>query len=430
MSSSPTPRLLTFQELLDDLDEGGQTNVSSPPVLVAAPPTLLIECILCCTDLGEQCTCVVLTTPHTPTPIPTPVVVAPPVHHPLSNRPFMDESLRASLLRQGKVGLTRQEGRRKRNFKTAEEARQWPIPYHGQSQEDYRTEQLSFLVGVSYRLMKAHGDLPPTGTTPGREEVSSELKDKYQELVFQDALEAAGDYVVSELSHSGQWLRDFGGTAGGRTRYKTTSGEVTYDALWKLCRVAFAFAWDNWDHEYYDKLSKWGATGGGISRRGRTWTPDMLDDILHLTREQQREHLGCSKSTIKNLRREHDHYKKPDSEVAQPVEKPTEASATVGTQDLDALGRTSADCIEYRTHTRRSAMHSVRVAVPSPHRGRSRTRRATFADFAGIRCVSRRTTSSSPHARRSRGSRRSSRSRGSVAYDGRRATTGGSGRGP
>jgi hypothetical protein len=222
----------------------------------------------------------------------------------------MDESLRASLLRQGKVGLTRQEGRRKRKFKTAEEARQWPTPFHGQSQKDWRAKQLSFLVGLSYRLMKEHGDLPPIGTTPGREEVSSELKDKYQELVFQDALEAAGDYVVSELSNSGQWLPTRTQGEGGRNRYKTTPGEVTYDDLWKLCRVAFSFAWDNWDHTYYEKLSKWGAKGGSISKPPKVFTPDMLDPHLGKTKNEQAKELGCSIPTIGRLRREHSYYKK------------------------------------------------------------------------------------------------------------------------
>jgi hypothetical protein len=424
MSSSPTPRLLTFQELLDDLDEGGQTNVYSPPVLSEALTPSCLCYLLIEVDLQDACHCHELkNTTATPTPL-----VAPPVHHPLSNRPFMDESLRASLLRQGKVGLTRKEGRRRAQFKTAEEVRQWPIPYQDQSQKDWRAKQLSFLVGLSYRLMKEHGDLPPIGTTPGREEVGSELKDKYQELVFQDALEAAGNYVVTELSHSGRWLPTRTQGEGGRNRYKTTPGEVTYDALWKLCRVAFSFAWDNWDHDYYDKLSKWGAKGGSLGKRGPTYTVDMLDDILHLTRDEQIAHLRCSKSTIKNLRRQHDYYKKPDSEASQSVETPTEASSTAGIQDSDVLGRTSADSTYCGSHSNGSPVHSVHLAVPRAHRGRSRTGGATFADFAGVRCVSGCTTSSSAHARRSRGSRRSSRSRGSVTYDGRRATPGGSGR--
>jgi hypothetical protein len=265
-------------------------NVSSPPVL---QPCWCDCCILHGPQEGhlQSTTGVAVVPARTPTPL-------------------VDEHLRASLLRQGKVGLTRKAGRRKRKFKTAEEARQFPIPYHGQSQKDWRAKQLSFLVGMSYRLMKAHGDWPLIGTTPGREAPSSAMVDKYQELVFQEALNAAGDHLVSSLSHSGRWVPTFTQGEDGRNRYKTTPGEVTFESLDKLCRIAFAFAWDNWDHAYYEKLSTWGRKGGQISRRKPVYTPDILDPWLGLSKKEQAAKLDVSPRTIANLRAKHHFYKK------------------------------------------------------------------------------------------------------------------------
>jgi hypothetical protein len=221
----------------------------------------------------------------------------------------MDESLRASMLRRGKVGLTRKEGRRKSQFKLPSEL-VWPIPYADQPQTEWRKQQLSFATGLCHRLLKHLDVVPDLDTQPGRNEPEAELVEAMTPILYEAVREAAGAYVVASLPSSGRWLRDFHGKAGGRTRFKTTPGVITEEALVELCKIAFVRSWVTYDHEYYDKLSKCGAKGGSISRPPKVFTPEMLDPYLGMSKPEQAKELGCSVPTIGRLRRDHPHYKK------------------------------------------------------------------------------------------------------------------------
>jgi hypothetical protein len=283
---------LALDSLLDDLDGDAYDNVSSPPSI---DPILLCYCNTCIIHGPQE--------GHVESTTDTPTTITP------SEKPVLDENLRASMLRQGKVGLTRREGRRRRQFKLPSEL-VWPVPYMDQPQAEWRRQQLSFATGLCHRLLKHLDVVPAEDTQPGREAPDAELVEAMTPILYEAVREAAGPYVVASLPHSGRWLRDFRGGAGGRTRFKTTPGVITEDALFKLCETAFIRSWQTYDHEYYKKRSTWGRTGGSISKRPPVKTPDMLDPYLGMTVKEQMAELACSKSMIEKLRRQHAYYKK------------------------------------------------------------------------------------------------------------------------
>jgi hypothetical protein len=179
-----------------------------------------------------------------------------------------------------------------------------------QPQADWRRQQLSFATGMSHRLLKHLDVVPDTDTQPGREEPDAELVEAMTPILYEAVREAAGPYAVASLPHSGRWLRDFRGTAGGRTRYKTTPGVITESALFDLCKTAFIHSWQTYDHDFYKKRSTWGRTGGTISKRPPINTPDMLDPYLGMSKKEQAAELNVSPRTIANMRAKHDYYQK------------------------------------------------------------------------------------------------------------------------
>jgi hypothetical protein len=95
----------------------------------------------------------------------------------------------------------------------------------------------------------------------------------------------------------------YGDNDGVRAKHKA-------DAMFTRCEQQAAFALKKWDPMFMVKLRKAGSRGGTVSKPPRVFTKDMLDPLLGKSKKEQMAALGCSKSMIEKLRREHDYYRK------------------------------------------------------------------------------------------------------------------------
>jgi hypothetical protein len=233
-----------------------------------------------------------------------------------SNTPVWDENLRASLLRQGRHGLTRKEGRRKKKFKTPADLA-WPVPYKDQPAADYAAKRIGFLVGMCYRIMKAQ-DLTPGATSPTeRPSIPEDTREQLEEILMAVALELGDAYIVARLSNNGRWLTVTNKTtrkhAGieKRSSYRTTNGEVTYEQLDKEVENAVTYAWDGWKDDYYTKRSEMGKKGGEISKRPPVYDYTLVRQWDGYSARAAADKLGWSEGTVKKARRATQGYGRP-----------------------------------------------------------------------------------------------------------------------
>jgi hypothetical protein len=116
-------------------------------------------------------------------------------------------------------------------------------------------------------------------------------------------LEELAEVLMEHCDDNGPW--PWGDTSGESRQY---SGET----MWRHCEDAARATIVLWRPDFTRKLSESGQKGGRTSKRTVTFTPDMLDNILHFSKSKQAKRLGCSVSTVTNLRARHPHYSKPN----------------------------------------------------------------------------------------------------------------------
>jgi hypothetical protein len=222
----------------------------------------------------------------------------------------IDPDLRASRIREGRYGLTRAEGRRRAEFRKSEDL-VGPVPYEGEPAARWSQRVHGFLVGLALRAMRVENITPgPQGPTRTQE------PDEATREALEDAVRSMADpfaeaYVTQYRTNSGMWVAARNSrwtTLEEPRRYKTTSAELTYQEWDRAIEKAVARAWVRWDDDYMKNKSEAGRRGGTISTHGSRFTPEMLDDILHFSKSKQAARLGCSVSTIRNLRAQHAYY--------------------------------------------------------------------------------------------------------------------------
>jgi hypothetical protein len=230
--------------------------------------------------------------------------------------PLWDDNLKASLLRQGKYGLTRREQRRKRKFATPADLA-WPVPYHNQPANDYAAKRMGFLVGMAYRIMRAQ-DLTPGPTSPlERPSIPEGTREQLEDILYAVAAELGEDYIVHQVTHNGKWVTATNKTTRKNTgdekknSYKTTNGQVTYATLEKEVEHAVEFAWDGWQDDYLTKRSEMGRKGGLISKRGPAYDYTLVRQWDGYSDSIVAEKLGWSRGTVRKARKETQGYGRP-----------------------------------------------------------------------------------------------------------------------
>jgi hypothetical protein len=226
--------------------------------------------------------------------------------------PFvMDPSEQASRERQGRSGLTPQEGRRRKHFKTSE-ALAWPVPWNGQPWEQvlderglperrapqsYSSAIMAYLTGMSYRIMREDGVAPTEPTTLRHIRSSAPQVESVAERVWGRARRDGRAYISDEQpSHRGSYRV-------GSVTWAVASGYVSWSWLERQCDAAGRFAWKNYEADWMSKRSAAGHNGGKKSKRPAVFTWAHVEPYQHLTYGQQAIRVGCHVNTIKKIHR-------------------------------------------------------------------------------------------------------------------------------
>jgi len=176
----------------------------------------------------------------------------------------VDANLKASLMRQGRTGLTAKEGRRRSKFRPSESV-QFPVMYEGQSWENFNRHLMRYMDALAFRTMHT-ADLTPgaVDAKKGRQAVA--------QAVLDQAMADDPGYVRDDTMER---VRTWQGRARKNQEHLFT-GDIGFQVIVHAADSAAAWAWDRYDASVYERLSAWGRSGGAESKRPKEVTADMI----------------------------------------------------------------------------------------------------------------------------------------------------------